>query len=165
MNKLILIGNGFDLAHGLKTSYRDFLPWYLNDLIAREPKKNGICPLPPFKWDEDRRALLRAERYIWYALPYSLERDKLRCILDPQDVHGPYSHDETIRVLKAKEIRRHGEYRTRRLVLAAYDRLRPTWDMEAHLKRLKEVWEECQGDLSIKNKTYKKPSPSTPKAK
>lgn len=29
MNKLILIGNGFDLAHGLKTSYKDFLDWYM----------------------------------------------------------------------------------------------------------------------------------------
>ncbi len=25
LNKLILIGNGFDLAHGLKTSYADFI--------------------------------------------------------------------------------------------------------------------------------------------
>lgn len=29
MNKLFIIGNGFDLAHGLKTSYEDFLLWYL----------------------------------------------------------------------------------------------------------------------------------------
>jgi len=29
MNRLILIGNGFDLAHGLKTSYNDFILWYL----------------------------------------------------------------------------------------------------------------------------------------
>ena len=28
MNRLILIGNGFDLAHGLKTSYQDFINWY-----------------------------------------------------------------------------------------------------------------------------------------
>lgn len=28
MNRLILIGNGFDLAHGLKTSYKDFIYWY-----------------------------------------------------------------------------------------------------------------------------------------
>ena len=28
MNRLVLIGNGFDLAHGLKTSYEDFLNWY-----------------------------------------------------------------------------------------------------------------------------------------
>lgn len=30
MNKLVIIGNGFDLAHGLKTRYEDFLLWYLN---------------------------------------------------------------------------------------------------------------------------------------
>lgn len=29
MNKLFIIGNGFDLAHGLKTSYQDFIVWYL----------------------------------------------------------------------------------------------------------------------------------------
>ena len=28
MNRLILIGNGFDKAHGLKTSYQDFMLWY-----------------------------------------------------------------------------------------------------------------------------------------
>ncbi|HTH83415.1 MAG TPA: AbiH family protein [Mucilaginibacter sp.] len=29
MNRLILIGNGFDLAHGMPTSYIDFIKWYL----------------------------------------------------------------------------------------------------------------------------------------
>lgn len=28
MNRLVLIGNGFDLAHGLKTNYADFINWY-----------------------------------------------------------------------------------------------------------------------------------------
>ena len=28
MNRIILVGNGFDLAHGLKTSYSDFINWY-----------------------------------------------------------------------------------------------------------------------------------------
>ena len=28
MNRLVLIGNGFDLAHGLPTSYKDFINWY-----------------------------------------------------------------------------------------------------------------------------------------
>ncbi len=28
MNRLVLIGNGFDLAHGLNTSYKDFINWY-----------------------------------------------------------------------------------------------------------------------------------------
>jgi hypothetical protein len=35
MNRLILIGNGFDLAHGLKTSYHDFiLDYFKNCFIA-----------------------------------------------------------------------------------------------------------------------------------
>ena len=28
MNRIVLIGNGFDLAHGLHTSYKDFIDWY-----------------------------------------------------------------------------------------------------------------------------------------
>ncbi|MBK8548184.1 MAG: hypothetical protein IPL63_12700 [Saprospiraceae bacterium] len=28
INRLILVGNGFDLAHGMKTSYGDFILWY-----------------------------------------------------------------------------------------------------------------------------------------
>lgn len=33
MNRLVLIGNGFDMAHGLKTSYMDFINWYWNKRI------------------------------------------------------------------------------------------------------------------------------------
>ena len=28
MNRLVIIGNGFDLAHGLETNYKDFINWY-----------------------------------------------------------------------------------------------------------------------------------------
>jgi Bacteriophage abortive infection AbiH len=34
MNRLILIGNGFDLAHGLKTSYNDFILWYMKQCFT-----------------------------------------------------------------------------------------------------------------------------------
>jgi len=78
---------------------------------------------PPFPWDEDRRALLRAELDAYYASLYGLSRDELRYILDPADVYGPDFPGETFRVLKEGEIRRYGEYRTRRLVLEAWDRL------------------------------------------
>ena len=77
---------------------------------------------PPFAWDEDRRAQLRAELDAWYARAYGLTRDELRYILDPADVKGPDYPSETFRVLKKNEIARFGEYRTARLVLAAYDR-------------------------------------------
>jgi hypothetical protein len=32
MNRIILVGNGFDLAHGLKTRYEDFINWYFEQL-------------------------------------------------------------------------------------------------------------------------------------
>ncbi|MEX6625787.1 AbiH family protein [Tenacibaculum salmonis] len=32
-NLIVIIGNGFDLAHGLKTSYNDFANYYLNEII------------------------------------------------------------------------------------------------------------------------------------
>jgi hypothetical protein len=33
MNRIILVGNGFDLAHGYKTSYEDFIVWYFKKYI------------------------------------------------------------------------------------------------------------------------------------
>lgn len=78
---------------------------------------------PPFPWDEDRRAHLRAELDAFYARAYGLTRDELRYILDPADVKGPDYPSETFRVLKNNEIKRFGEYRTARLVLEAWDRL------------------------------------------
>jgi hypothetical protein len=77
----------------------------------------------PFRWDEERRALLRAELDAYYARLYGLSHDELRYILDPQDVYGPDFPGETFRVLKEKEIKLYGEFRTRRLVLEAWDRL------------------------------------------
>jgi hypothetical protein len=77
----------------------------------------------PFRWDEVRRAQLRAELDAYYARLYGLTRDELRYILDPKEVYGEDFPGETFRVLKEKEIKQFGEYRTRRLVLEAWDRL------------------------------------------
>ena len=81
------------------------------------------CEDPPFPWDEARRAQLRAELDAWYALAYGLTRDELRYVLDPKDVMGEDYPSETFRVLQNNEVKQFGEYRTRRLVLAAYDAL------------------------------------------
>lgn len=78
---------------------------------------------PPFAWDEDRRAALRAELDAWYALAYGLNRDELRYVLDPKDVMGADYPSETFRVLQNNEIKKYGEFRTQRLVLSAYDAL------------------------------------------
>jgi hypothetical protein len=78
---------------------------------------------PPFIFDPERRALLRAELDAYYAHLYGLTRDELRYILDPADLMGPDYPSETFRVLKTNEQRQFGEYRTQRLVLEAWDRL------------------------------------------
>lgn len=75
----------------------------------------------PFAWNEDRRAQLRAELDAFYARAYGLTRAELRYILNPEDAMGPGYPSETFRVLKKNEIARFGEYRTARLVLAAWD--------------------------------------------
>lgn len=87
--------------------------------FARDLKFDG----PPFLWDEDRRAQLRAELDAWHARAYNLTRDELRYILDPADVLGSEYPSETFRVLKKTELRKFGEYRTQRLVLDAWDRM------------------------------------------
>src|SRR5260370_4987227 len=78
---------------------------------------------PPFAWNEDHRAHIRAELDAWYALAYGLSRDELRYMLDPKEVMGNDYPSETFRVLQKNDVAKYGEYRTARLVLAAYDRL------------------------------------------
>jgi hypothetical protein len=78
---------------------------------------------PPFPFNPERRAQVRAELDAYYARLYGLTRDELRYILDPADVMGDDYPSETFRVLKNGEIREFGEYRTQRLVLEAWDAL------------------------------------------
>ena len=35
MNRIIIIGNGFDLAHGLPTSYKNFTNWYMDEWVQK----------------------------------------------------------------------------------------------------------------------------------
>ena len=46
MKRIVLIGNGFDLAHGLKTSYADFINWYWNNTIK------ALCTEQSNIWDD-----------------------------------------------------------------------------------------------------------------
>ena len=89
---------------------------------AHDEAADRGAPFPPFAWDESRRAVLRAELDAYYAQLYGLTRDQLRYILDPSDVYGDDFPGETFRVLKDREMREFGEYRTQRLVLDAWDR-------------------------------------------
>ena len=56
-------------------------------------------------------------------IDFGLTLNGLRYILDPKGIYGPDFPGETFRVLKEKEEKQYGEYRTRRLVLEAWDKL------------------------------------------
>ncbi len=83
-----------------------YTSWRLQP-YAHEMHDNG----PPFRWDPDRRALLRADLDAAFLHVYGLTRPEAEHVLDSFPVVRKY--DE----------RDHGEYRTRRLVLDAYDRM------------------------------------------
>lgn len=112
---------------------RDLQPW-AEELVSAWKTETGDwkpgtpeairrTPLTPFPYDPNRRATLRAELDAYYARLYGLAEEELRYILDPADVMGEDYPSETFRVLKDKERKEFGEYRTQRLVLEAWDKL------------------------------------------
>lgn len=66
MNRIVLIGNGFDLAHGLKTKYEHFIDWYWKDWGERllhglnKTETDGLCS---FKLKESVK--LANWAYVW----------------------------------------------------------------------------------------------------
>lgn len=57
----------------------------------------------------------------YYTHLHSHTCDELRYIPVPKEVHGLDFPGETFHVLKKKEVKQFGEYRTRRLVLESWD--------------------------------------------
>ena len=64
----------------------------------------------------------KAELDAIFAHLYGLTTEDLRYILDPEDVCGKGCINETFRVLKEREHRELGEYRTKRLVMEAWNK-------------------------------------------
>ncbi len=67
---------------------------------------------PPFRWNEERRFLLRCELDAAYFPLYGIEREDVDYIMD------------TFRVWKEKEEEQYGEYRTKLVILEMYDEMR-----------------------------------------
>ncbi len=66
MNRIVLIGNGFDLAHGLPTRYEDFINWYWNYRVAgfynnhSSVSRDILCEFEiesPYLWDDYYKVL------------------------------------------------------------------------------------------------------------
>ncbi|MFB8216275.1 Eco57I restriction-modification methylase domain-containing protein [Streptomyces anulatus] len=65
----------------------------------------------PFRWKPDRRAVIRAELDALFFHLYGITRDDTAYILD------------TFNVTRDNDVKAHGEYRTKNLILAEYDRM------------------------------------------
>ena len=76
----------------------------------------------PWIYNPERRAVLQAELDAIFAHLYGLNTEDLVYILDPEDICGKGCINETFRVLKDNEVRQYGEYRTKRLVLEAWNK-------------------------------------------
>lgn len=104
------------------------LCWFNHDLDGWMEELREECPeeydLPedPVIWDEKQRAVWQAELDAIFAHLYGLTTEDLRYILDPEDVCGKGCINETFRVLKERELRELGEYRTKRLVMEAWNK-------------------------------------------
>lgn len=77
----------------------------------------------PFQWDDVERHKTKCELDAYFALLYRLNDEDLRYLIDPVIVYGEEFPSETFRVLKEKELRDYSEYRTKRLILKAWDEL------------------------------------------
>ena len=64
---------------------------------------------PPFRWDEERRLLIRSELDAAYFHLYGIGRDDVDYIID------------TFPIVKRKAEQKHGEFRTKRVILEIYD--------------------------------------------
>jgi len=106
-----------------------FTAWQL-ELFAQDCGWSG----PPFRWDEERRFLLRCELdaaffhlYLgaeeeWRMQPESLSKDF------PTRRHAVDHIMETFPIVKRKDEATHGEYRTKRVVLEIYDEIQRAMD-------------------------------------
>ena len=72
---------------------------------------------PPFRWNEERRFQLRCELDAAYFHLYSIERDDVDYIM------------ETFPIVKRKDEKLYGEYRTKRVILEMYDEMRRAMEM------------------------------------
>jgi hypothetical protein len=89
--------------------------------LQREPALAGL-ELTPSN-DPDERDRLAAELDVVVARDlFGLARDEMAYLLEPRDVLGADCTAETFAALRRAEEREFGEYRTRRLVLEAWDR-------------------------------------------
>jgi hypothetical protein len=77
MNQLVILGNGFDLAHKLKTRYYDFIDWYVGKIIDKLILHNNF--------DDNLISISKKNQHYYDDIekPEAL-KDKLAVIFNPE---------------------------------------------------------------------------------
>jgi hypothetical protein len=100
---IVIKNKDYLLPRALELTYTS---WQLKD-FALECGYEG----PPFVWNEERRLQLRTEIDALFFQMYGLSTDDIEIVL------------ESFPILKAKEVEKYGEYRTRKLVLEKIEKM------------------------------------------
>ncbi|UTW61720.1 hypothetical protein KFE98_17165 [bacterium SCSIO 12741] len=105
------------------------------DWVTSKPEE---FPFPPFRWDENYRHEIQCELDAYFGMKYGLNEEEMKYVLDPtlSQLTGKTQEErdsfpgETFRVLKQKEIKKHGEYRTAIRVMKAWHQ--KPWENESN---------------------------------
>lgn len=98
---------------------------------------------PPYRWDTERRVLLRAELDAAFFHLYQVGRDDLDYIMD------------TFPIVRRKDEVEHGDYRTKRLIIERYDALTESMATGAEYKT---VLDPPPADASVGHPASSRPS-------
>ncbi|MCX6872677.1 MAG: hypothetical protein NTW21_02560 [Verrucomicrobia bacterium] len=98
---------------------------------GQAPNRPLVCspPGPPFRWDEERRFLLRCELdaafFHLYLGPETEWRQQPAALTDafPTPRHAVSYIMDTFPIVRRKDIAKHGHYRTQQTILEIYDGL------------------------------------------
>ena len=92
MNRIVLIGNGFDLAHDLKTSYKDFIEGYWQYRFNKFGKEQSYISKDCLCTFE------RLDRFSWYLFYQEIMRGLLRKNTGKEVVDIILNNDQNFRV-------------------------------------------------------------------
>jgi len=99
MNRLVILGNGFDLAHGLPTRYDDFMLWYLKDVFKKKHDASGLISITKTRyfqdnWEESIDEINNIKELFDFLdlkgqiAPYKFESQLLSDLLDVQKIYN-----------------------------------------------------------------------------
>jgi hypothetical protein len=93
MNRLVIVGNGFDLAHGMKTGYNDFILWYIKkcfSIALKTTRYSDAAILITCEYQELKSGNLNGVDKV---VDYLYKKDKLVVLFDGTRI--PSDYDQT----------------------------------------------------------------------